>query len=111
MLRLLVSTVAGLALVGCSALESENFDLASLTAFNSEQEVSSQECKVLMDNRSVNIRSTSGTTLELAAKTAKQASKWYLPAQALLWLPSVVTLHSMWEAPTSSQDLRQTLIL
>ena len=75
MLRLLVSTVAGLALVGCSALESENFDLASLTAFNSEQEVSSQECKVLMDNRSVNIRSTSGATLRIGSKDCEASQQ------------------------------------
>lgn len=75
MLRLLVSTVAGLALVGCSALESENFDLASLTAFNSEREVSAQECKVLMDNRSMNIRSTSGTTLRIGSKDCEASQQ------------------------------------
>jgi len=67
MLRVLVSTLAGLALVGCSALDSENFDLSALNAFTTEREVSTQECKLLVDNRSVNIRSSSGSTLKVGS--------------------------------------------
>ena len=88
MLRILVSTVAGLALVGCSALESENFDLASLTAFNTEREVSSPECKVLVDNRSMNIRSTSGATLRVGSSDC-EASQQVIASSASVAMATI----------------------